>query len=466
MALFKSFRLTVQLWTKVSQRSNSTKLTYAQRMCPQEFCLENYDCIGFDLDHTLCRYNLKPLINLIYETLSSYLVEKYEYPKSLAHATDKEMSFAQKGIILDKRKGNFLKLDNNYKIVKASHGTQMLSTEEICSIYGPKRIWEDSKGIPHRMVANTALDEPFYVFKDYFVTAGAIVCAKIVDILDEQHGKPLDEYSFWDHYLDGLFYMYERNNFKNNSGKFFPDLKHNPDRYLQHCSDDLKAWLKNVCKDKVSFLLTSSNYDSASFLAEYALGEDWKNYFDIIVTFARKPGFFWKDKPFCIIEENAEVSGIKPEDMKSHLIYSQGNWKDLQKACSLKSKSQNPKVLYFGDSLIEDVYAASEIAQCDTIAIVEEMLAEGMDSTPETHVESETLLSNCWGSFFGNGRHMGDSNQTFSLWAQMLSQHSKLTVPNLDCFMRLPLQEKIPCFGNESSTAGFFPGVPKVLASN
>ena len=25
-------------------------------------CLEHYDCIGFDLDHTLCRYNIGPMI--------------------------------------------------------------------------------------------------------------------------------------------------------------------------------------------------------------------------------------------------------------------------------------------------------------------------------------------------------------------------------------------------------------------
>ena len=24
--------------------------------------LEDYDCIGFDLDHTLCRYNIGPMI--------------------------------------------------------------------------------------------------------------------------------------------------------------------------------------------------------------------------------------------------------------------------------------------------------------------------------------------------------------------------------------------------------------------
>lgn len=447
-------------------RSNSTRLTYAQNICPQEFCLENYDCIGFDLDHTICTYKLKPLMNLIYKTLASFLVEKYDYPKSLTDINNSNLLFAQKGIVLDKKRGNFLKFDNQYKIVKASHGTKPLSEDEIKAVYGHNQIWEEARGVPHKLVANTALSEPFYVFKDYFVTAGAVICANIVDALDKKYGKPLDEYNFWEHYLDGLYYMYDRNNFKNNSGDFYPDLKSNPDIYLRPCSDNVKKWIKNICENKVTFLLTSSNYDSAAFLAEYSLGKDWKNYFDVIVTFARKPGFFWKDKPFCIVDDNTERSGIKPEEMKTNLIYSQGNWKHLKEVCSIFSKTPNPKTLYFGDSLIEDVYAASEIAHCDSVAIVEEMLAEGMENVSEVHEESDLLISEFWGSFFGHKNVVGDQESCLSLWTYLLSQHSKLTIPNLESVSGLGMQDKIPCFSSDSPLSGFFPGVPKVLSTN
>ncbi|XP_035230501.1 5'-nucleotidase domain-containing protein 1-like [Stegodyphus dumicola] len=462
MFTFNTLRLSLRICRKNVYRSNSTKLTFAQSMCPQEFCLESYDCIGFDLDHTICQYKLKPLISLIYKTLASFLIDKYDYPRCLASATEAEMAFAQKGIVLDKRKGNFLKLDNQYKIVKASHGTRLLSDEDICKIYGLNRIWEESKGIPHKLVSNTALDESFYVFKDYFVTAGAVICAKIVDILDEKHGEPAEEYHFWEHFLDGLFYMYERNNFKNNSGEFFPDLKKYPDLYVEPCSENVKRWLREIAKHKITFLLTSSNYDSAAFLAEHSLGKDWKQYFDIIITFARKPGFFWKDKPFCIINENTEVSGVKPEDMKRHLIYSQGNWKHLQEVCSILSKTKDPKMLYFGDSLIEDVYAASEIARWDIVAIVEEMLAEGMDNVQELHSESQTLVSKYWGSFFVSEERKGSP----SLWTHLLSQYSRLTIPNLGCISGVQMQDKIPCFGSDMLFSGFFPGTPKALASS
>ncbi|KAF8781648.1 5'-nucleotidase domain-containing protein 1-like isoform X1 [Argiope bruennichi] len=453
------------LWIRTFLRSHSTKLTYAQSTCPQEFALENYNCIGFDLDHTLCRYKLKPLFQLIYKSLTSFLIEKYEYPKSLAELSETDLSFAQKGIVLDKRRGNFLKLDGLYRIVKASHGTRLMSPEEIIQTYGPSRIWEESKGIPHKLVESRALEEPFYVFKDYFVTPGAVICAKVVDILDEREGKRLEEYDFWNQYIEGIFYMYERSNFRNNSGRFFPELIKNPDSYLQPCPESVKKWLENICQNKVTFLLTSANYDSAEFVAKQCLGGDWQKYFDIVITFAKKPGFFWKKKPFCLVDGNNEIGDIKPKDMKSHLVYSQGNFKELQEVCAILSKTECPKTLYFGDSLIEDVYAASEVAGCDTVAIVEEMLAEGIVDFPHKHPESQTLTSTFWGSFFSNKIASGNQGDDLSLWAHLLSQHSKLTVPNLESLAGLQMQDKIASFGGDASTSGYFPGVPKSLST-
>ncbi|GIY68384.1 5'-nucleotidase domain-containing protein 1 [Caerostris darwini] len=465
MFAYVTLRGNSTLWIRTFLRCHSTKLTYAQNACPQEFALENYDCIGFDLDHTLCRYKLKPLFQLIYKSLTSFLIEKYDYPKSLADLSEADLSFAQKGIVLDKLKGNFLKLDSLYRIVKASHGTRLLSPNEIIQIYGQNRIWEESKGIPHKLVESTALQEPFYVFKDYFVTPGAIICAKLVDILDKQEGKILKEYHFWDQYIEGIFYIYDRSNFKNNSGMFFPELVKNPKLYLQPCPDSALNWLENVSRSKVIFLLTSANHDAAEFVAQQCLGEDWKKYFDIVITFAKKPSFFSNDTSFCLVDGDDEISGVKLKDMKSHLVYSQGNFRELQEVCATLTKTECPKTLYFGDSLLEDVYAASGVAGCDTVAIVEEMLAEGMVDFPVQHLELQALTSKFWGSFFSTHLNNGSPGEDMSLWAHLLSQHSKLTVPSLESMAKLQMHDKISCFGSESSTSGYFPGVPVSLSN-
>ena len=46
-------------------------------------CLEHYDCIGFDLDHTLCRYNIGPMIRLEYRLLTEFLVHKKGYDPAI-----------------------------------------------------------------------------------------------------------------------------------------------------------------------------------------------------------------------------------------------------------------------------------------------------------------------------------------------------------------------------------------------
>lgn len=45
--------------------------------------LLDFDCLGWDLDHTLIRYNLKELYPFLYEIFRKYLIEKVGYSKDL-----------------------------------------------------------------------------------------------------------------------------------------------------------------------------------------------------------------------------------------------------------------------------------------------------------------------------------------------------------------------------------------------
>ncbi|TRY77648.1 hypothetical protein DNTS_005795 [Danionella cerebrum] len=57
------------------------------------FSLSECDVIGFDLDHTLCRYHLKETSRLIYESFARYLVEHKGYDKDLLHLTPATWDF-------------------------------------------------------------------------------------------------------------------------------------------------------------------------------------------------------------------------------------------------------------------------------------------------------------------------------------------------------------------------------------
>ena len=101
---------------------------------------------------------------------------------------------------------------------------------------------------------------------------------------------------------------------------------------------------------KFLYVITGSHYDFASHVASYAIGEDWKDLFDIVIFFARKPSFFVEKRPFwrlngpvevmfiswefsnnqpflCDIFYSIEVESFQGwEDLETGECYSQGNW--------------------------------------------------------------------------------------------------------------------------------------------
>ena len=76
---------------------------------------------------------------------------------------------------------------------------------------------------------------------------------------------------------------------------------------------------------KYLYVITGSHFDFASHVASYALGDDWKDLFDIVIFFARKPSFFWENRPFWRLEGPKEVESLEGwEDLETGDYYSQG----------------------------------------------------------------------------------------------------------------------------------------------
>ena len=64
-------------------------------------------------------------------------------------------------------------------------------------------------------------------FMDYFDYPTILICARIVDVLDQlnNHGRGLEEYNFWPDVLDGLKEMFTRTQFAVDQGGYFPRIK-------------------------------------------------------------------------------------------------------------------------------------------------------------------------------------------------------------------------------------------------
>lgn len=426
------------------------------------FRLGDYDCIGFDLDNTICRYKLAQIVKLEYKVLAEYLVTQKGYNADyLMEPLEGTLDFLQKGLVFDFHRGNVLKLGSNGYISKGSHGTSFLTDTEIESIYGPDRKWDISVAFCQDMLEawNGPLSERIRTVTDYFDMPAVVVFGRIVDSLDAREGNKLESYNVWPDILDGLAYMYRRENFSSNEGGYFPALKKNPEMYINKCSSNVINWLKQIRDSKIVFLLTGSNVDFASFTATHSLGENWRDLFHTVLCYTRKPGFFTDAKPFIKLDGVTEVDPVNFEDLEFGNIYSQGNWQDLYHFLSKKTGLQHPKCLYVGDNLIQDIYVPSLHRKCDTVAVIEELGAEGMKSNDSYfHSDASVIVSSGWGSYFGT-KETGNS-----FWSDVIKNHSKVCVPDLDVLAKLPLTFEFHMFseGEEKSDyLGYYPGYPR-----
>ncbi|NWV66275.1 NT5D1 protein, partial [Malurus elegans] len=252
----------------------------------QHFSLADCDVVGFDLDHTLCRYHLPQSARLIYDSFAQYLVTEKGYDEDLLNLAPDSLDFCCKGLVLDIEEGNFLKLAEDGTVLRASHGTKSMTFEEILEIYG-RREWKHFNTVSG-MVSRTA---KYYLYDNYFDLPGALLCARVVDSLDQHDGQK--KYDFWKDMVAAIQHNYKISAFKENCGTYFPEVKNHPDKYLQKCPESVKKWLKQLKNaGKILLLITSSHSDYCRLLCEHVLGNDFEEYFDILVTNALKPGFF------------------------------------------------------------------------------------------------------------------------------------------------------------------------------
>uniref|UniRef100_A0A1Q3FXH4 5'-nucleotidase domain-containing protein 1 n=1 Tax=Culex tarsalis TaxID=7177 RepID=A0A1Q3FXH4_CULTA len=430
------------------------------------FRFADYDCVGFDLDNTLLRYRVGNVIELEYGIMARFLVEQRGYSgKHLLEPLD--VDFLQKGLIIDFQRGNILKLGPDGTIHQATHGTKKMAEAEVMAYYGDERKWEVTTEYCENMLVawNGPLSEKIRTVLDYFDICSTLIFGRIIDTLDEEAHERIGNYNVWPDVLDALVFMYSREHFGQNIGGYFQQLKQNPDKYLQRSSPKLISFLRELKKTKTTFLVTGSHIDFANFTASYALGPDWPELFDVVVGYAKKPGFFTGAKPFIRMEGSTETDPLTPSQLERNHVYSQGNWRDLTVLLQRLAHKEHPRYLYIGDNLIQDMYTPAKFTKADTIAIVEEMAAEGMRDCPAlSHPDARYLQSRFWGSYFVAGTN--PLLEEPSLWADLIKRCARICVPSMDVLAEYPLDHSYNSFTESVACAdGYYPAEPMTLAN-
>ena len=105
----------------------------------------------------------------------------------------------------------------------------------------------------------------------------------------------------------------------------------------------------------------------------------------------------------------------------------------------------------------------SAVGGTDTVAVVEELAAEGMCGDPLEHDAGSDLMSMFWGSFFttdGNNKVMG-IDRINTMYGSVPVQNSRLAIPSLEVVARNTIKYEYEGFSDY--TSGFYPGDPVIL---
>lgn len=408
------------------------------------FSVNNYDCLGFDLDNTILEYDITALSKLVYNILAKFLVDQKGYEdKYLFKSFESGLPFLQRGLALDFKNGNVIKLDPRGGVVMASHGTKLMTKEDIEVVYGPERVWGTAAEYINDLFSawNGPLSERIRCVLDYFDVTCVLVFGRAVDTVDETslNGNKKDYAEVWPDILAGLYYMYNKDGFQSQVGEFFPALREEPLKYIKRAPEATVNWLRKLRENgKFTFLLTGSAIDFATHTATIALGSSWMELFDLVICFARKPNFFIGDRPFLSIDGFTEGDPCKL--IASSKVVSQGNWRELRDFMALTTGKSAPRVIYVGDNAVQDVLAPVHHHCCDALAVCEEMRS--------SH-QAVVGVSSVWGFYLS----CNDGSDT--LWSSILSENAAICVPSISSLSLLPLEARL-------NPVDFFPQNPKV----
>eukprot|EP00741_Cyanophora_paradoxa_P021443 tig00021352_g20700.t1 len=331
--------------------------------CNRSLDFKQIKCVGFDMDYTLAVYNPDTFERLAFESAREKLVAM-GYPREILE-WDFDPHHAVRGLIIDKARGNILKMDRHKYVKVGFHGLRMLSKEERRRLYTNSRNTADS------------YTEPAYALVDtWFSLTDAYLYSRLVE---HKEGAPESiERSFAEIYRDVRAAV----DLCHRDGSIKEKVCQDPGRYIVR-DPNLVPTLKHLKKvGKKLFLATNSLWGYTHAVMNYICGEgeydpenlseEWLELFEVVITGAAKPSFFMSAPPLYEVQPETgllrNVDGVGfPEGAK---VFQGGNYDHVH---SLLGVERGSEVLYVGDHIYGDILRSKKEIGWRTILLVPEL---------------------------------------------------------------------------------------------
>ncbi|XP_073005437.1 uncharacterized protein [Typha latifolia] len=351
-----------------------------QIFCNRSLNMKNITAVGFDMDYTLAQYKPETFEALAYQGTVEKLVNDLQYPKELSK-WQFNWKYMVRGLVLDKKRGNILKMDRHKYVKVAYHGFREMSKEEKVSAYG-------------NTLLRDSFDEPDYALIDtLFSLAEAYLFAQLVDFMDNNPEKFPSGTDYARMYRD----VRSAVDLCHRDGTLKKMVAEDPGRYINE-DKSIVPMLEMIQKSgRSTFLVTNSLWDYTNVVMNFLCGSHnsddgspcnykWLENFDVVITGSSKPYFFLEDNRASLFEVEPKSGMLLNADLQirsprstckvsksEHKVYQGGSVGHLHRLLSIAASSQ---VLYVGDHIYGDILRSKKVLGWRTMLVIPELEEE------------------------------------------------------------------------------------------
>ena len=333
------------------------------------------DWVGFDMDYTIAIYRQAAMDALSVQLMAERLVKR-GYPEFLRELQF-DTEFPIRGLVVDTKFGNILKMDRHKLVSKGYHGTKALSREEIESLYTHRKVQAHTKR--------------YHWIDTLFALCEVTAYAALVTALEERAVKFDPQQLF----VDVRASIDEAHA----DGSVYRTVTADLGRFIEQDPGLARTLHKLRSSGKRLFLLTNSPYHYTDTVMSYLLDQKdgqylkWRQYFDVVVCAAKKPVWFGEGTELKVRTSGQErtepASQVHDGPLERGKIYEGGGLQEFEQRLGI----QGSRVLYVGDHIYGDILRSKKDSTWRTAMIIQELdrEVEALEKTAHARVRRRQL---------------------------------------------------------------------------
>lgn len=308
--------------------------------------------IGLDMDHTLIRYKTEEFEKLSHSIMKEKLVKK-GYPEAVKNLPFKYGS-AIRGLVIDKTRGNILKLNRHSAIRASYHGLKPLDFKLQQKTY--KSTYIDLS------------DSDYLAVDTAFSLSLCILYAQLVEL---KATDPTHKYPEFSQIAEDVLYALDQGHA---DGSLKSTVKKDLDKYIIKDAQVVLGLEKFKLHGKKIFIVTNSDFHYTKLLLDYAINpflkdhKSWTELFEIVIVSAQKPRFFYDNLGFLKVNP-ADGSMVNHHGPLVPGIFQGGSANAFTRDFNL----QGDEILYIGDHIYGDILRLKKDCGWRTAMVIDEL---------------------------------------------------------------------------------------------